>query len=436
MGLLSWLFPSDEDRIAKAHALLGDERWADARLEVLDIARPEAETIVAIAESQLAKINLEAAISWAEAGDAHRVVVHMELAEQFHAGGLEEEFREARRRMRELRAERSEAEKRELEEKKARLMSVDPFGLGGGPSLLADQLPEGMDGEDAMELAARLDLLIEGYPEDLRSRVGDLGPDFARAVLDLDSGRADLALQTLLALDEDDPLVIWETARAANALGDPSAAARTLRRFPDVAGGHREIGNQHTAVVLAQALAESGDPAAGLRVLRDARATDPKVGGFLFAQLLTSQRELPEAETVTRELIKGNGRYLPYYALLANIRLMGGYRVEAMTALERAMSLTCGTPGQCGYMKPDPGIVRTLATLYLEDGIEVPRGIELAEQARGMSANPGWADRYLEALVARQQGDVDAGDLAERLWDGLPETDPRRERLEKHLPSS
>jgi len=434
MGLLSWLFPSPEDRMAKAERLLEKGLWADARLEVLEIDHPRAHGIVSAAELELTRANLEAAKSWADADDEYRVAIHMELAESFHHGGLEDEFRAVRRHIRELRARRSEEEKRKREEKEARLLAVDPLGLSGSKNLLLPPIPEGLAEEDAVELAARLDLLLENYPEDLRETVGDLGPDFAQAVLDLDEGKPHLALQALLALPQDSALVIWETARSAYALGDPAAAARALRRFPDLAPGHRHIGQYHTAVFLAQLLAESGDIPGALRVLRDARVQEPEVGGFLFAQLLASTSELGEAEAVVRALIQKNGRYLPFYALLARIRIMGGFRIEAMNALERAMSLTCGTPGRCGYMPPDPAIVRQLATLYLEDGIETERAMELAEQARGLVQQPGWEDLYLEALAARALESHDAPTLAAQVWAGLGADDPRRSRVQKYLP--
>ncbi|MBW2257232.1 MAG: hypothetical protein JRI25_21925 [Deltaproteobacteria bacterium] len=436
MGLLSWLFPSPADRIAKAKRLLEGEHWADARLEVLDIDDPKAHKIVEQAEAELVRVNLDAARSWADADDEYRVLVHIELAESFHKGGLENEFRAVRRHIRELRASRSAEEKRKREEQNARLLAVDPLGLSGGGSLLLPPLPEGLDEEDAVEMAARLDLLLENYPEDLRETVGDLGPDFAQAVLDHDDGKSHLALQSLLALPQDSALVAWETARAAYALGDPAAAARTLRRFPDLAPGHRHIGQHHTAVFLAQLLAESGDVPGALRVLRDARSQEPDVGGFLFAQLLAVTNELQEAETVVRGLLQKNGRHLPFYSLLARIRILGGFRVEAMSALEKAMSLTCGTPGRCGYMPPDPTLVRQLATLYLEDGIETERAMELAEQARGLVQQPGWEDLYLDALAARALESNDAPRLAEQVWAALGNGDPRQSRVEKYLPRS
>lgn len=399
MGLISWLFPSEDDRVRKAEAALAGERWVDARHEALGIDREDARRIVAAAESELARLNLGEALAWAAAGDDHRVVIHLELAEEYHNGELAEEFRDTRRQIRELRAERTAAEQRQREEREARLLAVDPLGLTGG-GLLRPQLPEGIAAEDALEMAARLDLILENYPDHLRDTVADLGADFAGAVLALDEGRADLALQALLALPDDAPLVIWETARAAHALGDPKAAARALARFERAAGGHYGIGRLHTGVFLAQLQAEAGDLPTALATLRHVRKSED-VGGFLFAQLLHANERLEEAEKVVRAELKKNGRFLPFYALLAEIRLAGGFRVEAMRALESAMSLTCGKPGQCGFMPPDPHIVRRLATLYLEDGLETERALELADQARSLVQKPGPEDAYLQSLVDR-----------------------------------
>lgn len=433
MGLLSWLFPSPADRVEKARKALAAGRFADARDEVLDIELPEARDLLVQAETALARANLEAAVAHGRAGDERRVELHLELAEQFHKGGLEEEFRAARRELRGIRAERSEAEKRAKEDQQARLMSVDPLGIQGGPSWLDPTLRGDLLDPDREELEARVALLVEGYPEALRPRLPELGASFTRAVLDLDEGRPDLALQALLALPDDEPLVCWERARAARALGDSKAAARAARAFATHAGGHAPIGNQHTALFLAEVTAETGDLAGALRVMRSVRATSPDLGGPLYAQLLEATGELVEAEHVLTGLIRQHPRSQGLYGLLARVRIRGGHRTEAIRALEASMEATCCTPGKCGYQPPSLDIVRTLATLYLEDGVETTRGLELAEQAAGLVEQPTFEDAYLAALAARAAGDPQAPQMLAHLRDQLAPTDPRAERLVRHL---
>jgi len=103
MGLLSWLFPSESDRVAKAAALLDRDAFADARLEVLDIDTPEARAIVEKAERALAEHNLDAALSWARAGDVERVQIHLELANQFKRPDMDDLFRDKHRDIRGVR---------------------------------------------------------------------------------------------------------------------------------------------------------------------------------------------------------------------------------------------------------------------------------------------------------------------------------------------
>lgn len=435
MGLLSWLFPSPADRVARARKLLASGRAADARLEVLDVDHPDAPAVLQEAETVLCRANLEAAVSYGHAGDERRVELHMELAESFHRGGLEAEFRETRRQLRQIRAEQSEAERRAQEERDARLMAVDPMGLTGGPSLLDPQLRDDLLDPDREELEARIGLLVESYPERLRGALSELGARFARAVLDLEDGRADRALPELLLQPDHQPLVRWERARAAHAMGDPAAAAREVRAFAKLTGEHLPMGRLHSGVYLAHLTAEAGDPAEALRVLRSVRATEPEAGGMLFAQLLEGAGELAEAERVLTDLIRKHPKTQALYALLARVRIRGGHRKQAMRALEASLEAVCCTPGKCGYQPPSLDIVRPLATLYLEDGIERERALELAAQAAALVQQPTWEDAYLQALVARAVQDPGLGSLVSRLRDATPPEDPRAERLAAYLGS-
>ena len=47
MGLLSWIFPSVDDRVANAKAHIAKERWAEARDELLEFVRGHAGRIQA-----------------------------------------------------------------------------------------------------------------------------------------------------------------------------------------------------------------------------------------------------------------------------------------------------------------------------------------------------------------------------------------------------
>ena len=430
MGLLDFFKASPEKRIQRAQRYLDAGDAANARDELLGVEGAEAQALRAVAFDTLVTLNLEAAVSWAEAGDEERVRAHMELAAQHHDTGREADFKQTRRAIREIR----EAMRAELEAKRqaklAKQMMVDPLHMGG------DLVPMGfdadLDGPDNEELRARLALVVENYPDGLRGAVADLGGDFARAVMDLEEGRPDLALQALLALPDDQPLVRWERARAAYGLGDPKSAARELRAFGNLAGGHHPIGRQHTGVFLAQTLAESGDANGGLMVLRELRAQDKKIGGFMFAQLLAATDNLAEADKVLRDLTKQAPLESALYKLLAVVRVRGGHRVEAMRALEQGLHKNHCASGTCSARAPDPEVKRMLATLYLEDGIETQRALELMSEVN-IEGQPSWDDAYAGALAAKATGDSRAPQLIEQLKAQTPESDPRASRLEQYL---
>lgn len=433
MGLLSWLFPTVDDRVNGARARIAKGDFADARLDLLEIDRDDARALLAEAETGLALKNLDAAVSWARAGDDRKVEQHLQMAESFHHGGLEERFREARREMRELRAARDAEDERARVERETRQMKADPLGVTGGASWLQRPVSEGLYDPEREEIEARFALIVEGYPEALRARVPGMGVDFAKAILDLEDGRADRALPALLALSDDEPLVRWERARCCHALGDPGSAARELRAFAERAGGHHDMGRSHSAELLGRVLTEAGDLKSALLVLRHARQTSPAVGGPLYAQLLLAAGELPEAETVLVGLIRQHPKTQPLYGMLARVRLAGDHRLEAMRALEASQEAVCCTPGKCGSQPPDLDVVRLLATLYLEDGLSQPRALELAETAFALVQKPSWDDVYLKALVARATDAPELPDLLARLRGVTPPAHPGHARLARHF---
>ena len=422
--LLAWLSPSPEQRVARARRYLEQGYPDEARLELLEVDHPDAGSVLATAEMQLCERNLKAALEYGQAGDDDRVRVHLELAERFHHGGLEEAFKDTRRELREIRAARAVDQEREKEKAQAKLLSAE-----GGPDWLDGNPDNVFEDADREEAEQRVALLVENYPEGLRKGIRELGGGFVAAVLALEDGRVEEALQGLMALPDDAPLVLWERARAAHALGDPAAAARAVRSFATHAPGHHRMGRMHSGTYLAQLLAESGEPKAGLTVLREVRRSAPDEGGFLFAQLLMVEGELEQAEKITRELIRKSPKAMPFYGLLARVRLRGGHRPEAMRALEAGFEATHCKPGSCGHQAPDLDAHRLLATLYLEDGVEVERGLELADAAAALVRQPTVEDVYLRTLVAKSRGEPGMSNMAQQLAGQLSDSDPRRERL-------
>ena len=431
MGLFSWLFPSEEDRIARGQAHLEAERWMDARDACEDIDNDAARAVVAAAKKGLARLNIDAALSWGRAGDEERVNTHLELAEELCPEGFEQELRTVRRALREARAAARAEREAEQARSDANLLQINPLGVGGSTGFDGDP-GTGLLAPDEEERAARLALLVENYPESLRGELEQLGVAFGRAVLDLDDGRPDLAMPTLIELGEASALVRYERSRAAYAMNDIPAAVRELHAFARLGGGHHTIGNHHTAVTLAAWSAEMGDLQGGLTVLRELRKADPSLGAFVYAQLLEATGELGEAEVVLRDLIKKAPRADAYYLALASVRHRGGHDEAAISALEAAMLQVCDSRG-CAHKPPNPQVVRTLATLYLETGTDANRGLELADQARALAENPTWDDAYLEALAQRSRSDPEWRAIAEMLWERTPAETPQRKRLETNL---
>ncbi len=434
MGFLSFLFPSADDKLAKARRLIEAGRASEARDLALDLGdHAGAAQVLDQAERALAQKNLDASVSWAEAGDAERVTIHMELAEGFRKAGMDDAFKSARRRIREIRQgyenEAKQAARKEMES----LLEVSPAfkARHSEPEL---PLPEGVSEDQADALRTRLALIHESYPEALRGRMFELPPSFAEAVLALEEGQFEVALKLLMELDSNEPLVLHELARTALALGDVKAAARTWMAFAVQAGGHYEIGAQHTAVNLAQCHAQLGQLDQGIAVLTKARETDPHLGGMLLASMLEATGDLPQAESVLTGLTKRHGHQGDIALLLARVRHRAGHRIAAMQTLETSLGESQCTPGKCGYRPPHLGVHRMLALMYLEDGKDVPRGLELADIARSVTKKPTWEDMYLATLAAFRRGDTEAQTMIQRLWDGTPDGDGRRTHLAKFLP--
>ena len=430
MSVWSWFFPSPEDRLEKARQLVERGRTAEARLELLDNPLPEAIKVLHQAENHLAKLNLEEAHRRSESGDDVGASEHLELAERFHHGGLEDAFRETRRDLRAHRLERRERAEREQAARDAQMLATAPDAPSEQYWPEDEEAPEGYVG-NRDELEARLALLIENYPKELRPTVRDLGAAFARSVLEIDDGHPEAALKALRALPADQPLVRWERARAQHALGQPRAARSELLELRSLTGTYLVFGTRDSGSFLAQCTAESGDLKEALVVIRDARKKLPKHGSVIFAQLLVANQAFEEGERVLVKLCKAHPRQAIFFLLLAQVRVRTEHKVKAMQALEAYLSNTHCSPGTCGYQPPSLGVIRTLAILYLEEGSDLTRGLELAEQARSLVEKPNWEDLYLTALAAKHERPSDLARLGAVALQNAPP--PERPRIEQHL---
>jgi tetratricopeptide (TPR) repeat protein len=432
MGLWSWLFPSPEQRLERARADLLGGRYNDARTAALELNLPGAAEIVEQAGIGLCRLNLAHAVSWAQAGDEEKVQQHLELAETFRHVQTAADIADALRQVRDIRRAQEAEVMAQARVEEARREAVDGrfHEQHGLPAL---PIPEGLADEEIEAMEVRLALLHESYPEDLRDDMVTLGPDFSQAVFEIEESKPADALRKLYAMPES-PLVLHERGRAALAVGDLTAAVAAWTTFGQ-AVGHREMGHAHTATLLAHAQAQLGDLQAALATLRAARKEKPDVGGTLYPALLEATGDLPGAEKDLLAMLKRHGPQASLYNQLARVREAGGYRMEAMQALETALrTCGCGT-GACGTKPPDAATYRMLATLYLEDGIERDRALELAETAIGMVRQPAWEDLYLATLAARARAEDTWTGLAERLRGVTSGADPRRAKLDRYLPA-
>jgi hypothetical protein len=139
---------------------------------------------------------------------------------------------------------------------------------------------------DRLSLRAARDLVADRYPAGLLPKSG-LTEGFVRGVLCIALGRPDHAVLPLLEADDREPLVAFELARVAQALGHPDVAVLALEGFAARAGGHHRIHRLHTGVFLAQMCVATGRSLQALELYEDLPIS--LLGGrpaLLFARLL------------------------------------------------------------------------------------------------------------------------------------------------------
>lgn len=428
MGLFSWLFPSDDDRMDNAQKALDRKDYGTARLELEGLEGERAEALSFEAHEGLKMVNVELAVACAEAGELAKAKEHIDLAAQFAQRG-DPEVRGARRAMREAR------ERGPVERPKLGGGGGDIFGgaLGGSlmPTPQAGAVENaGPEGDDALfslppdDPRVRFALLLESYPEHLRERIVKLGADYASAVLGIEDGHPGHAIEVLSPFLDQDIVVRFERGRAAAAAGRHGLAISELRAFVDVEG-HIEAGPYDTALMLASSLAREGRPAEALDALEVALKDRPKHVALRAnrAALLEAMGRPEEADAAAMKVVK-DARHMGMYKLMARVRLKAGKRAEAMNALESGLT-TCCPSGKCGAQPFDVEAGRLLARLYLEDRVDTPRARQLIGRIKRSLRSPTWFEGYLDALVSRNDNAPALTDQVRMLKAGIRDDDPR-----------
>jgi tetratricopeptide (TPR) repeat protein len=416
MGFFARMFGTDpESRVARARKLVERGDFDEARRTVEELDHPEAVEILATALTHLVDLNLEEAQARAESGDHEGAKEHMGLATRF--GARPEQLRAVRRFARERAAEDAAAQ--------AARAAAEIIAPEGGDPLWS--LPP-----DDPRL--RYALLLESWPESLRERLAALGPGYAQAVMLLEDGQAGPAREALSAFVEGEPAARYDRARAALAAGQVVAAASDLATF-GAAVGHLRIGSTHTAVLLAQLLAQTGrgEDALGVIEAELERAPDLALEGTR-ASILEALGRLDDAIAAAEELLKKAPKDQGLFRLLARARIKKGDRPGAVGALEGSLASTCSSPGKCGNQPYDVTAARMLALLYLEDGVQAERVDQLIGKIRAHAQEPVWEDGYIAALQVRNGGDTErSARMGEQILQTMSHEDPRREAVRRNL---
>lgn len=160
--------------------------------------------------------------------------------------------------------------------------------------------PDAVEHADRLALSAARDLVADRYPSGLLPKHG-LDEAFVRGALNVAIGRPDCAVLPLLEADDREPLVAFELARVAQALGHVDVAVVALEGFAARAGGHHRIDRLHSGVFLAQMCLATGRTLQALELYEDLPVA--LLGGrpsLLFARLLLDHGRGDEAAALLR----------------------------------------------------------------------------------------------------------------------------------------
>lgn len=265
---------------------------------------------------------------------------------------------------------------------------VNPFGgdVGAETGASVDEL-------DAEDIDFHYDALVQTLATWLAEHYANRPTVFREAVLRLNGGQTEVALQDLESMLEEDPddaVLRLERGRAHLILGNNVLARADFEAIWNVLG--TEALDAAGVLSIPSLWADStlaDDPAAVVDRLED--LADPRRGESnlcdLYATALVDvghhEEALPYLQAVLRRFPSD-----PRFALhLANVLEMTGQPDEAVACLEAAVGPSC-SGGQCGVGPRHLPSLRTLARLHLQGEPNLERCAELmaivAQSQRGL----------------------------------------------------
>jgi tetratricopeptide (TPR) repeat protein len=311
---------------------------------------------------------------------------------------------------------------------------INPFGSGAGPEQGA--LLEELDNED---IDFHYDALVQTLAPGLAERYADRPVVFREAVLRLNGGQAEAALESLESMVEDDPedaVLRLERGRAYLILGDNVSARADFEAIWNILGtdpldaaGVLSIPSLWADSTLAD------DPAAvvdRLEELADPRRGESNLCDLYASALVEVQRHdqaIPYLQAVLRRFPSD-----PRFALhLANVLEKTGQPDEAVACLEASVGPSC-SGGQCGVGPRYLPSLRALASLHLQGQPNLERCAELmaivAQSQRGLLNSE---DHRVLAQYYEASGDGEAAEHARAEANRLATLGPAAESAPTNL---